>query len=162
MKTRLLALALMLATAGAAAAHDYKAGSIEIAHPWSRATPQGATVAAGYLAVTNRGSTPDRLVGGSFTGASSVELHEMSMDNGVMRMRALNGGLEIKPGATVELKPSGVHMMFLGLKQRLQQGERVKATLVFQNAGTVPVEFTVEGMGGPAAPAGQQPRGHSH
>lgn len=156
-----LALALTVAVAGAAAAHDFKAGSIEIGHPWSRATPQGATVGAGYLVLTNRGSTADRLVGSSFAGASSVELHEMSMDNGVMRMRAVNGGLEIKPGATVELKPSGLHMMFLGLKQRLQQGERIKGTLVFEKAGTVDVEFTVEGMGGPAAPAAQQ-SGHSH
>jgi copper(I)-binding protein len=146
----LLALALIVLTADIAGARDYKAGPIEIKAPWTRATPQGAAVAAGYVVLVNRGSTSDRLVGGSFTGASSVELHSMSMDNGVMRMRAVNGGLEIKPGETVELKPNGLHMMFLGLKSRLQQGQSVKATLVFQNAGTAEVEFAVEGMGGPA------------
>lgn len=146
----LVALALTALTAGIAAAGDYKAGPIDIRTPWTRATPQGAAVAAGYLVLVNRGSASDRLVGGSFTGASAVELHAMSMDDGVMRMRAVRGGLEIKPGETVELKPNGLHMMFLGLKQRLQQGQTVKATLVFQNAGPVEVEFAVEGMGGPA------------
>ena len=144
------ALALTVLTAGGAAAADYKAGPIEIRNPWTRATPQGAAVAAGYMVLVNRGSTGDRLVGGSFTGAKAVELHGMTMDNGVMRMRPVNGGLEIKPGETVELSPNGLHVMFVGLTQRLQQGQSVKATLVFQNAGTAEVEFKVEGMGGPA------------
>jgi periplasmic copper chaperone A len=154
----LVALGLLVPALGLATAADYKAGPIEIQNPWTRATPKGAAIAAGYVVLINRGSTPDRLVGGSFAGASTVELHGMSMDNGVMRMRPVSGGLEIKPGERVELKPSGLHMMFVGLKQPLQQGQTVKATLVFQNAGTAEVAFAVEGMGGPA----DQHGGHGH
>ena len=158
MKTIFLVAALTVLAAGAAPAGDYKAGSIEIKNPWTRATPQGAAVAAGYVVLVNRGNAGDRLVGASFAGASSVELHTMSLEDGVMRMRPVTGGVEIKAGETVELKPNGLHMMFLGIKQRLEQGQRVKATLVFQSAGTAEVEFAVEGMGGPGHSSG----GHGH
>lgn len=148
MKSILMAAALAVLVAGAARADDYKAGSIDIKDPWTRATPRGASVAAGYATLSNRGSTADRLVGASFAVASSVELHSMSMEDGVMRMRPVAGGVEIKPGETVELKPNGLHLMFLGLKQPLQQGQRMKGTLVFQTGGTADVEFVVQGMGG--------------
>src|SRR4029077_776883 len=87
----------------AVSAHEYKAGSIEIKHPWARATPKGATVAGGYLKLINTGTAPDRLIGGSTAAAGKFEIHEMSVDGGVMKMRPLPNGLEIKPGATVEL-----------------------------------------------------------
>jgi periplasmic copper chaperone A len=151
---RILLAAAISGLACSAQAADYRAGPIEIKNPWTRATPQGAGIAAGYVVLVNRGPGSDRLVGGSFTGASSIELHSMSMEDGVMRMRAVPGGLEIKPGETVELKPNGVHMMFVGLKQQLQKGQTVKATLIFQNAGTAEVEFAVEGLGGPPAQHG--------
>ena len=64
--------------------------------------------------------------------------------------------MEIKPGETVELKPGGMHVMFMGLKQPLKQGQRVKGTLVFEKAGTVEIEFTVQAVG---APAGRRPQG---
>jgi hypothetical protein len=156
MKTILLAAALTVLAAGGAQAADYTAGSIDIKNPWTRATPRGAAVAAGYVVLANRGSVSDRLIGASFAGASSVELHRMTTEDGVMRMRPVTGGLEIKPGETVELKPNGLHMMFLGLKQALAPGQRIKATLVFQTAGTTEVEFAVEGMGGPATQHGGQ------
>jgi hypothetical protein len=69
------------------------------------------------------------------------------MDNGIMKMRPLAQGLEIKPGQTVEFKPSGYHIMFVGLKQQLEKGQHVKATLVFEKAGKVDVDFAVEGVG---------------
>jgi len=153
MKASLLAAAFALVAAGAGA-QEYKAGSIEIGHPWARATPRGATVAAGYLKLTNTGSTPDRLVGGSSAASKEVEIHEMSMTDGVMRMRPVKGGLEIKPGQTVELKPGGSHLMMVDLKQQLQQGQRVKGTLVFEKAGSVEVEYAVEGIGGAPAAGG--------
>src|SRR6516225_602852 len=81
----------------AAHARDYKVGSIEITQPWSRATPKGASVAAGYMKITNTGSAPERLISGSSDVAPSFEVHEMAMDNGVAKMRPLKGGLEIKP-----------------------------------------------------------------
>ena len=132
----------------AVSAHDYKAGSIEIKHPWARATPKGATVAGGYLKLINTGTARDRLIGGSTAAAGKFEIHEMSMDGGVMKMRPLPNGLEIKPGATVELKPGSYHLMFVGLTQPFEQGKRVKGTLQFEKAGTVEVEYAVEAIGG--------------
>jgi copper(I)-binding protein len=130
-----------------ALAQQYKLGAIEIDHPWSRATPKGAKIGAGYLSIKNAGSTPDRLLGGSFADAGKVEVHQMTMDQGVMKMRPVSGGVEIKPGETVELKPDGYHLMFIGLKQPLQKGERVDGTLEFENSGTVQVQYTVEAVG---------------
>jgi periplasmic copper chaperone A len=137
--------ACLLATA--APAQEYKLGSLEIEHPWSRATAKGAKIGAGYLTIKNTGSAPDRLVGGSFADAAKVEIHEMSMDQGVMKMRPLSGGLEIKPGETVEFKPDGYHLMFVGLKQPLKQGERVDGTLQFEHAGSVQVQYVVGAIG---------------
>ena len=129
-----------------------KAGPLNLEQPWSRATPGGAKVGGGYLSITNTGAAPDRLVGGSFPLASKVEVHEMRMEGDVMRMKPVEGGLEIKPGATVELKPGGYHLMFMDLKEPLKEGQKVKGTLVFEKAGSVEVEYAVRGMGG-AAPA---------
>lgn len=147
MKSVLLAAVFALATVSASA-HEYKAGSLEIKHPWARATPKGATVAGGYLKIVNTGDAADRLVGGSTPAAGKFEIHEMSMDGGVMKMRPLPKGLEIKPGQTVELKPGSYHLMFVGLKEPFEQGKRVKGTLQFEKAGTVEVEYAVEAMGG--------------
>jgi copper(I)-binding protein len=146
-KSLLLALALCLA-ASVASAHEYKIGNLQIGHPWSRATPKGATLAAGYLKITNNGTEPDRLVGGSADFAGRFEIHEMTMEGNVMKMRALPNGIEIKPGQTVELKPGGYHLMFPGLKTPLEQGQKVKGTLRFDKAGSVDVEYAVEAIGG--------------
>ena len=151
--TLLLAAALALA-APAALAHDYKAGAIVINHPWTRATPPGAKVASGYFKLTNTGAAPDRLVAVTAAPAGRVEIHEMSNDNGVMRMRPLKNGIAVAPGATVELKPESFHLMMLDLKQPLVKGERVKGTLTFEKAGPVEVEFLVEALGGPPPAAG--------
>lgn len=137
---------------GPAVANDYDLGSLHVARPWVRETPKGAGVGGGYMKITNKGTAPDRLIGGSSPAAARVEIHIMSMEGGVMRMRPLAAGLEIKPGATVELKPGGVHVMMMGLKKPFRKGERVKATLEFEKAGKIEVEFTVEGMGGPMTP----------
>jgi len=146
-----LVLGLILTTiASSAWAADYKAGSIEVDRPWSRATPRGAKVAGGYMKITNVGSTPDRLVGGTFASAGSVEIHEMTIDRGVMKMRELKGGLELPPGASVELRPNSSHLMFTGLNRGLSKGEHVKGTLVFEKAGTVEIQYSVEAIG--AAP----------
>jgi copper(I)-binding protein len=127
-------VAAVLATTLAmpAQAEDVTAGNLKISAPWVRATPKGASVGAGYLKITNAGSTPDRLIGGSSDVSSRFEVHEMSMDNGVMKMRPVGAGIEIKPGQTVELKPGGYHVMFVGLKKQIAPGETVKATLAFE------------------------------
>ncbi len=130
-----------------ALAKDYTAGPLKIGQPWARATPKGASVGGGYLTITNTGSEPDRLVGGSSPVAKEFELHQMSMDRGIMKMRPVDGGLEIAPGKTVTFSPSGYHIMFVGLQQQMKQGEKVPATLEFAKAGKVQVEFTVESLG---------------
>jgi copper(I)-binding protein len=131
----------------AASAGDYKAGSLDISDPWSRATPKGSSVAAGYMKIKNSGTTPDRLTSGSSDVASKFEVHEMRMEGDVAKMRPVKGGLEIKPGETVELKPGSFHVMFVGLKKPLRAGDHFKATLVFEKAGTVNVEYDVRAMG---------------
>ena len=140
--------ALLAFAAASADARDYRVGSLDIVGPWSRATPKGAAIGAGYMKIINGGTTGDRLTGGSSDVAAKVELHSMTMDNGVMKMRPISGGLEIKPGETVELKPGSYHLMFVGLKKPLGTGDHVKATLAFEKAGTVNVEFDVSAMGG--------------
>ncbi|MBA1155233.1 DUF1775 domain-containing protein [Microvirga mediterraneensis] len=137
----------------ATAPQAVKAGTLSLEQAWSRATPGGAKVGGGYVSITNTGAAPDRLIGGSFPLASKVEVHEMRLDGDVMRMKPVEGGLEIKPGATVELKPGGLHLMFMDLKEPLKEGQTVKGTLVFEKAGPVEVEYAVRGMGGGAAPA---------
>jgi copper(I)-binding protein len=128
-------------------AKDITIGGLKISAPWTRATPKGASVGGGYMTITNTGSTADRLVGGATNMSSRFEIHEMSMDNGVMKMRPLANGIEIKPGQTVEFKPGSYHVMFVGLKGALEQGQLLKATLEFEKAGKVDVEFTIEGIG---------------
>ena len=154
------AAACLLCAVSGAAAQDYTLGSLTVGQPWARATPKGAPMAGGYLTITNKGTAPDRLVGGSVPFAGRFELHEMTVEQGVMRMRPLGQGLEIKPGQTVELKPGGLHVMFLDLKQPLRAGERQKGTLVFEKAGTVAVEYAVGPIGGPA-PASPAPAAHT-
>jgi copper(I)-binding protein len=123
---------------------------LRIEQAWSRATPGGASIGVGYLRVTNTGSAPDRLLGGATDVASRIETHDMKMEDGVMKMRALTQGIEIAPGATIELKPGGLHLMLMGLKQGLKAGEAISATLRFEKAGAVPVTFNVLAMGAPA------------
>lgn len=133
------------ATTGTAA---FRLGDLTVTSPWSRATPGGAKIGGGYLKITNNGRAPDRFVGGTSDVSDRVEIHEMSMTNGVMKMRPLPNGLEIKPGETVELKPGGNHLMFVDLKRPLKQGESVKATLRFEKAGSLEVNFAVNALGG--------------
>jgi copper(I)-binding protein len=130
-----------------ALAHDYTAGALKIRHPWARATPKGAPVGGGYLSITNTGSEPDRLIGGSSPIGKKLEIHQMSMDHGVMKMRPVGDALVIPPGKTVTLSPGGLHIMFVDLNQPLKQGDKIPATLEFAKAGKVQVEFSVEGMG---------------
>lgn len=145
-----LALAVSLAAAGANA-QTFKSGDIAIDHAWSRATPKGAEVGVGYLTIHNEGATPDKLTGGS-AEVGNLEVHEMSMNGGVMKMRELTSGLTIPAHGSVTLAPNGYHLMFVHLKHPLEKGSTLKATLNFEHAGAVPVEFSVQGIGA-AAPA---------
>lgn len=143
----IVAAVLAVSLAVPALADDVTIGSLKVSAPWARATPKGAAVGGGYMTITNTGSMPDRLIGGASEIASRFEVHEMSMDNSVMKMRELAQGLEIKPGEKVEFKPGSYHVMFMGLKQQLTQGQHFKATLQFEKAGKVEVDFAIEGLG---------------
>jgi copper(I)-binding protein len=147
-------LAALTLLAAPAFCHEFKAGELVIGHPWIKATPPAAKTAGGYLKITNHGKYADKLTGASAKGAKAVEVHQMTMDNNVMKMRALKDGLEIKPGETVELKPGSYHLMMMGLSGPFKEGEAVGGTLVFEKAGKVDVEFKVE-------PAEGKKDGHS-
>ncbi|MBZ9816978.1 copper chaperone PCu(A)C [Mesorhizobium sp. CA7] len=142
-----LSLFFLLACIPAALAHEFKVGDLEIEHPWSRATPPGAKVGGGYFTVINKGSAPDRLLSISSDISEKAELHEMGVKDGVMTMRPVEGGLEIPAGGKVALKPGAYHLMFTGLKRQPKQGEKFSATLTFERAGSVTVDFAVEGIG---------------
>jgi len=141
-----------LATASAGA-QEYKSGSIEVDQPWSTATPRGASVGAGYLTIKNAGTESDQLTGVTTPAADKVEIHQMTMDNGVMKMRPLPSGLAINPGQTVDLKPSSFHLMLMNLKGPIERGKPFKATLMFAKAGPIDVEFAVQPIGATSAPA---------
>ncbi len=142
--------------AGAAKAEDYAVGDLQVGNPWARATPRGANVAAAYLTITNNGDASDRLISGSTNVASRFEVHSMVVEDGVAKMRPVEGGVEIRARQTVELKPGSFHVMLMGLTQPLQEGQRVTGTLVFERAGKIDIQFTV-------LPIGQSPPtgGHS-
>ncbi|MBR0872484.1 copper chaperone PCu(A)C [Bradyrhizobium tropiciagri] len=163
MKTlsRILALAALTAAviSTSARAEDIKAGDLVISQAWTRATPNGAKIGGGYLTIENKGTAPDRLVGGSGDIAGRVEIHEMAMDNGVMKMRPLDKGLAIEPGKTVKLAPGGLHLMMFDLKNPLKQGDKVPVTLQFEKAGKVTVSLDVQSVGA-QSPGGDQGGGH--
>ena len=152
--TARFALGAMLATslmgAPSARAEDVKAGDLIISQAWSRATPGGAKVGGGYLTIENKGTAPDRLIGGSSDAAGKVEVHEMEMNNGVMTMRPVDKGLTIDPGKTVKLAPGGYHLMLMDLKAPLKRGDKLPITLEFEKAGKVAVSLDVQGVGAQA------------
>ena len=156
MRHSLFTLALAFAISAAPAlAQEFKAGDIVVESPWARATPKGAPVGGGYLTIRNNGAAPDRLTGGTADFAT-VEVHQMTSKNGVMEMREVEGGLAIPAHGSVALTPGGYHLMFKRLTHPLVKGESVKATLKFEHAGPVEVEFNVMGIGaaGPGRAAG--------
>lgn len=145
----------MISTAMAA---EYTAGTITVAEPWTRAMPPGAKVGGGFMVITNSGDTADTLIDIKSQRADHGEVHEMSMDDGVMKMRELADGLEIPAGGSVELKPGGYHVMFMGVTDGFAEGEKIPAVLVFEKAGEVEIEFPAAAVG---AKSMHQMPGHS-
>jgi hypothetical protein len=145
-------------------AESVKAGDLIISQPWTRATAGGAKVGGGYLTIENKGAAADKLVGGSTDAAGKLEVHQMSVSNGVMKMHQVEGGLAIAPGKTVKLAPGGYHLMLVDLKHPFKQGEKVPVTLEFEKAGKVAVSLDVQGIGAraPTAPAGGAMTDHQH
>lgn len=129
-------------------AHEIKLGSLVIHHPWSRQSPAAADVAAGFMTITNTGAQDDRLLKATSEISSSAQIHDMKMVGDVMKMAELPDGIAIPAGATVTLKPKGLHIMFMGLKQQVVEGEEFSGTLTFEKAGTVSVDYEVAAPGG--------------
>ena len=129
-----------------AQAHSFKLGDINIGHPYARTTAAGQASGGGYLKLENKGAD-DKLLSASADVAASVELHSMSMEGDVMRMRQVDG-IALPKGKTVELKPGGFHIMFLGLKAPLKSGDKFPLKLKFEKAGEVTVTVNVEAGGG--------------
>jgi copper(I)-binding protein len=120
---------------------------IVVKQAWSRATPKGAQVGAGYLTIENRGTVADRLISAATPAAAKIEIHEMTTLDGIMIMRAVEGGLVIPPGASVTLAPGGSHLMFIGLVAPFSEGQHIDAALMFEQAGEIDVSFDVGGVG---------------
>jgi copper(I)-binding protein len=133
-----------------AAAHRYDVGALSIVHPHARATVGGARTGAGYVRILNQGAAPDRLLSVTADVSERVELHQTVQQGGIMRMRSLPTGIALPAKGKVELKPGGMHIMFVGLKRPLKEGTRFDASLQFEKAGKVPVVFLVEAAGSKA------------
>ena len=152
-----LAALCIQALAATASAGDVKAGSLTIEQPWVRATIGDSADSAAYMKIENAGDQPDRLVAVKTDAAEDAMLHESRMEDGVMKMVHLPDGIEIPAHGAAELKPLGMHVMLMGLKQPLKEGGRLPLTLTFATAGEVKVDAVVAKH----APAGEAPD-HKH
>jgi len=121
--------------------------ALSVKQAWSRATPKGALVAGGYLTIENHGTAADRLISAATPAAARIEIHEMAMLDGIMMMRAIEGGLVIPAGESVTLAPGGSHLMFIGLAAPFTEGQHIDAALMFEKAGKIDVSFDVGGVG---------------
>lgn len=149
-----LIAALLVMSSGVT--HSQSNHPIVIDKPFSRATPGGAKVGAGYMTITNKAVEPDRLLSASSPVAERIEIHEMTTQGGVMKMRELPGGLPVGASKSISLAPGGNHLMLMGLKAPFKQGDKVPVTLTFERAGKVGVTLDVQGLGA------SQPGGHGH
>jgi copper(I)-binding protein len=140
---RALAFAVLALVALPAPAQDYTAGSLKIERPYARPTPPGARTGAVYFAVQNTGATADRLVKVASSAAQSVELHSMTMEGNLMKMRPLKA-LDVPAGERVTFGANGYHVMLVGLARPLAVGDQVPLTLDFEKAGAVHVFAAVE------------------
>ncbi len=135
---------LALFAAGAAQAHDYSQGMITIDHPWARPTPGQSKVGAAYLLLQNSGAETDTLLSAESPVSEKTQIHETLREGDIMKMREVRGGVAVPPGTAVAFKPGGNHIMLLGLKQKLEEGQHIPLTLTFAKAGVVAVEVAVE------------------
>jgi copper(I)-binding protein len=140
-----LALAAVMLAAGTACSET--SGSVTVENAWSRASPSGVKVAAGYLAIINDGDEPDRLLAASAPFAGATEIHKTSMQDGVMRMRPVRDGVPVPAKSTVMLEPNSYHLMFMRLTRPLDEGDTVQASLTFERAGTLNITIDVLGIG---------------
>lgn len=140
----IFALAMTAAIVSGAHAHEYKAGALNIGHPYARATVPNQPAGVAYLSIENKGTEADKFIGGSTSIARSVQVHTMAMDGNVMKMREVSS-VEVKPSEKLVMQPGdGYHIMLIGLKQPLKAGDKFPLTLKFEKAGAVEVSVHVE------------------
>ncbi len=144
--TVLSAFLLALAVYGQVHAQTPDAKPIVVDHPWARATPAGAKTGAAYMTLINNGSAGDRLLGATTPVADKIRFHSVSEDNGVSRMREMHD-VAVAPGARVTFSPGGMHVMLVGLKQPLKEGQTFPLALTFEKAGKVDVTVSVAKVG---------------
>jgi len=143
--SKLVVAAALIAFAAPALAQD--SSSIAVEQPYARATPAGAKTGAVYMTIDNKSGTADKLTGASSDVADKLQIHQMKVENGVMKMRELPDGLPVPANGSVVLKPGSYHVMLIGLKKPLTAGESFPLTLTFAKAGTISVTVPVQAMG---------------
>jgi periplasmic copper chaperone A len=137
-------LAVAMALSTHALAQEVKLKNLLIENPYARATVANQPAGGAYVTIENKGSGADKLIGASSPVAKSVEIHTMSMDGNVMKMREV-GQIDIKPSTRIEMKPGeGYHLMLMGLRQQLKAGESFPLTLTFEKAGKTEVKVQVQ------------------
>ena len=151
----LLALAFV-ATTVFASGNEVKVGNLKIEHPMARATVPAQKMSGGFVKIENKGGA-DKLLSASSPASKSMELHTMTMDGNVMKMREVKG-IDVPANGMVELKPGGLHLMFMDLNEQLKPGSTFKVKLKFEKAGEVEVPFQVMEI----KPAGHGHSGHGH
>ena len=153
MLNKLIVLAALLLPACFATAHEYKAGELEIAHPWSQELPPNAPTVAAYFVIHNKGKTADRLLSVDSPIAGDAQLHEHIKQNDLMKMQQVPS-VEIPAGGEITFAPMAYHVMLLELKDRslLADGKHFPLTMHFEKSGDVTVEVSVQKQ----APAGMQ------
>lgn len=122
----------------------YHHGELMLHDVFVRAVLPGSKVTAGYLDIINKGAGDDRLIGVALVGADKSEIHNMEVDNGIMKMRPLADGLIIPAGGKVSLKPGGLHLMFMKLTAMPKDGDMASLTLVFEEAGEITISVPVK------------------
>lgn len=142
-----IAAAVLVSAPSLARSQEIAFGELTITEPYVRAMPSSAKVGAGYLKIQNAGVAGDRLISVSSPVARSVEVHSSTTEDGVMRMRHLQAGLQVPPGAVTALAPGGLHLMFIEPRAPFKAGETIPATLLFEKAGPIDVTFLVRPLG---------------
>jgi periplasmic copper chaperone A len=145
--SRLALMAILIAVTPAAFAQGGATSTITVEQPWARATPAGATTGAVYMTLANKAPTADRLTAASSDVAAKVQIHEMTLANGIMKMRELVDGLAIPAGGSVTLKPDGYHVMLIDLKKQLVAGQTLQLTLTFAMAGNISIAVPIQAIG---------------
>ena len=144
-----ICVAMSITISGATLAQTAATGAIKIENAYTRATVPGQQVAGGFMKIENKGAA-DQLISASSPAAGEVQLHEMAMDGNVMKMRQVKD-IVLPAGGTVELKPGGLHLMFMNIKAPLAAGQTVPVKLKFAKAGEVEVKMPVNAMGAQGA-----------